>query len=135
MLVEKHKLKRDYKISWTETYKTSDGETHYDDNECIIEDCETEYLAWQTWYENVLEYDYDCVEEYSCEAIGLSHQDRINAEVYELVLAELFEGKIAVYERVYPQIHNDFEITPELEGLEKMLVEHQALLKYNKMKG
>lgn len=134
MLVEKHKLKRDYKITWIEETRIDIDEYADYQYECIITDCYTRHLAWQTWMEKVLEANYDLVSMVDIEPISKTHQDRVNDAVYELVLAELFTGPIAVLEQVYPQIQDDFELTKELEGLEQMLVEHQAQLKYDAYK-
>jgi hypothetical protein len=134
MLVEKHKLKRDYKITWIEEEHYSDGEVADYQYECIITDCYTRHLAWQTWYENVLECDYDLVSYVDIEPITKTHQDRVNDAVYALVLAELFTGPIAVLEKVYPQIQDDFELTEDLQCLEQMIVEHQAQLKFDAIK-
>jgi len=139
MFLPTHKLKRDYKIIWEEAYRVKadndDGyEMVYDEYECIVKDCLTKHQAWETWYDSVLETDYDDVSYVDVEPVEMTHQDRINDEVYQLVLATLFDGDFGVYQLVYPQIQDDYELTEDLVGLEKMLVEHQAQLKFDKLK-
>jgi len=138
MFLPANKLKRDYKITWEESYRVrqdnDEYEMVYEQYECIVKDCFTQHDAWETWYDSVLETDYDDVSFVDIEAVELTHQDRVNAEVYQLVLTELFAGEFGVYKMVYPQIYGDYELTEDLEGLEKILVEHQALLKFNKLK-
>jgi hypothetical protein len=136
MFLPADKLKRDYKITWTESYRVRNEEEVYEENyECIVKDCETTHHAWETWYETILDCDYDDVSYIDVEPVELTHSDRVNAEVYELVLNTLFDGKFGIYQRVYPQIQDDYELTEDLQGLEKILVEHQALMKYNKLSG
>ena len=135
MFLPAHKLKRDYKVTWEVAYRIGNEdegyEMVYEDYECVIKDCYTQHHAWETWFEEVLDCPYDDVSYVDIDAVELSHTDRVNQQVYELVLAELFDSEFGVYEVVYPQIQDDYEVTEDLQGLEKMLVEHQAQLKYD----
>lgn len=124
MLIPAHKLKRDYIITWTDA-TFLDEETFGSEYTKVITDCLSEGEAFEQWYET-LEYDY---EDLYIDQVELTHQDRINAEVYELVLAELFDGDIGIYVEVDV---DEIELAPELEGLEKILVEHQAQLKFER---
>lgn len=129
MLLPKHKLKRDYKITWTEYQHPEDPVFNVVYTK-IIKNCYNQFEAYELWYAG-LEYDYD---DFEIDAVELTHQDQVNLAVYDIVLATLFDGDIGVYQEV-DITEEDLIIAEDLTGLEKILVEHQAQLKFDKMKG
>jgi hypothetical protein len=125
MLVYTNLLKRDYKITYTlrtNSDDINDGMIYT----TIMKDCYTSSEAFEKWYDT-LEYALD---DWDVEAIVKTKQQRVNEEVYELVLADLFDGFIGVYEYVDIQNADDYEITEQLEGIERMMIEHEAYNKY-----
>jgi len=125
MLVYTNLLKRDYKISWTE-YTQEDDVADGKIYTTIVKNCYTQSEAFEKWYD-ALEYDYD---ELEIEAIVKTKQQRVNEEVYELVLADLFEGHIGIYEYVDIRNADEYEIDEQLEGVERLMIEHEAYNKY-----
>jgi hypothetical protein len=128
MFIPAHKLKRDYKITYT-LYVPEDSVYFEKEYTMMIKDCSTYDEAYERFCDNMA-YQHDL---YDIEAVDQTHTDRVNAEVYELVLADLFDGEIAVIGWL-DEDDDNWEINTELEGIEKILVEHQALIKYNESK-
>jgi hypothetical protein len=125
MLVYANLLKRDYKITYT--LKTNSDD--FNDGmiyTTIMKDCYTQSEAFEKWYDT-LEYALD---DWDIEPVKKTKQQRINEEVYELVLADLFEGHIGIYEYVDIRNADEYEITEQLEGIERMMIEHEAYNKY-----
>jgi len=129
MFLPAHKLKRDYIVSY-ELAVSADCVLYNKVFYKRVNNCATAYLAFEQVADNT-EYR---VRDWYVDAVEKTHTDNVNAAVYELVLAELFEDSIGV--NVYVDLtDDDYELNEELNGLEKMLVEHQALNKYNELKG
>ena len=124
MLLQTLKLKRDYKVKYT-LLTSKDDITDGIVYTAIIKDCYTQHQAYERWYDTI-EYASDLID---IEAIVKTKQQRINDEVYELVLAELFDGQIAVYEYIDTN-EEDYELDTELEGIEKIMIEHEAYNRY-----
>jgi hypothetical protein len=125
MFIKADKIKTEYKI----TYEYDVPEDSFIYNkvyEVVIKDCQSYFQAYNTWMET---RQPGRLRDWYIDSVQSNHQDRVNEEVYQLVLAELFEGDIGV--SVYVDDVDDIELEPELEGLEKILVEHQAQLKYD----
>ena len=127
MLVAKHKLKRDYKITWTEYQHPEDTSFNVVHTK-VIKNCYNQFEAYELWYAG-LEYDYD---DFEIDAVELTHQDLVNLAVYDIVLATLFDSDFGVYQDV-DLTEEDLLITELPTGLEKMLVEHQAQLKFDRL--
>jgi len=131
MFIKADKLKRDYEVSYE--YAVPEGSVLY--NQVFyakVTDCYNRYQAFEAVVEQV-EQDGYRLRDWYCLPIKKTHRDFVNAEVYNLVLAELFDGSIGV--NVFIDDQEEYELDEELDGLEKMLVEHQALNKYNVLKG
>jgi len=129
MLIQANKLKRDYKIIWT--YDVPEDCVYFDEKRTmIIKDCLTYDEAYERFCD-IMKYAYA---ELDIEAVDQTHQQKVNDAVYELVLAELFDGDIAVYHWL-DENEDNWEINADLEGLEKILVDHQAQLKFDTLKG
>lgn len=125
MFIPAHKIITDYKITYE--YDVPEQAVIYNTVfEFEIKDCKTYDVAYNTWIEN---REPGRLKDWYINPVVKTRSQVINAEVYELVLADLFEGDIGV--NVYADDEDQFELEPELEGLEKMLVEHQAQLKYD----
>jgi hypothetical protein len=127
MLVYSKLLKRDYKITYTLALR-EDAINYGKVYTTIMKDCRSHYDAYYKWDDSMTEwYDWNEVE-----VIRPTKQQRVNEEVYELVLADLFEGHIGIYEYVDTHIttDEDQEIDEQLEGLERMMIEHEAYNKY-----
>jgi len=125
MFIPTHKLITDYKI----TYEYDVPETAYIyDMEFKFEvsGCKTYEEAYTTWIDNK---EKGMIKDWIIEPVVKTRSQVINAEVYELVLADLFEGDFGMY--VYVDQDDAFELEPELEGLEKLLLQHEAQLKYD----
>jgi hypothetical protein len=131
MFIQAHKLKRDYKATYT--LNLDEGDYLYGkEYTMIFRDCLTYDEAYDRFCDSV---EFNIVELLiDIEAVDQTHTDKVNAEVYELVLATLFDGEIAVNGWLDEEDDN-WEINAELSGIEKILVEHQAQVKYNKLSG
>lgn len=129
MFIQAHKLKRDYKVTYT---LEVDKDSLYYDTEytMMIRDCLTYDEAYERFCDNMA-YACDTID---IEAVSMSKQQYVNEQVYELVLAELFDGDIAVNGWLDDNSDN-WEINEDLKGVEKIMIEHQAYLKYNELKG
>jgi hypothetical protein len=127
MFLPAYKLKRDYIVS----YELDVPEEHILYNQVFsrrVSDCASAYLAFEQVADGV-EYR---VRDWYIDAVEKTHQDYVNEQVYELVLAELFDGSIGVNVFV-DLVEDDFELDAELDGLEKILVEHQAQVKFDRL--
>ena len=120
MFIKANKLKRDYEVSYE--YSVPEDSVLY--NKVFyakVTDCYNAYQAFESVVDKI-EQDGYRIRDWYVEPIVKTHRDRINDEVYNLVLAELFDGDIGI--NVYiDENEDDVELHPELEGLEKMLVE------------
>ena len=124
MLIYANLLKRDYEVTYT-IQRREDDYLHGRVYKTIVKDCYTNSEAWQRWIDET-DWDWADIDELEIEPIKLTHEQRVNEEVYELVLGELFDGQIGVYEYVDIRNADDYEITERLEGIERVMIEHEA---------
>jgi len=146
ILQRSDKLKRDYKITYT--WQCEIDESYYDADELaemtdadryfesedtitvIIKDCYNEQEAKDRFYD--MDYKDELEErvwDYKVEQINRSKEHAIKNEIYELVIADLFEGEIGRYEWVDTE-DEDYEEQSEMEGIEKIMIEHEAYNRY-----
>jgi hypothetical protein len=150
ILQRSDKLKRDYKITYTWECECEIDEADYDaDDEdaqqqkeedryfgsvdtktVIMKDCYNTNEARGRFYE-MMENDEleDEVWNFNVELISTREQV-IKNEVYELVLADLFEGEIGRYEWVDTEDEEYEEPEAEADGVYKILIEHEAYNRY-----
>lgn len=127
MLVKANKLKRDYQVSYE--YAVSEDSVLY--NKVFytrVKDCYNRYQAFEQVVDKIEQLGYR-LRDWYCEPVKKTHRDLVNAEVYELVLAELFDGDIGVYEYIDLQ-NGDYEFAKEVEGIDKIFIEHEAYVKW-----
>jgi hypothetical protein len=96
----------------------------------IIKDCYNEQEAKDRFYD--MDYKDELEErvwDYKVEQINRSKEHAIKNEIYELVIADLFEGEIGRYEWVDTE-DEDYEEQSEMEGIEKIMIEHEAYNRY-----
>jgi hypothetical protein len=128
MFIKADKIKRDYEVSYE--YAVAETCVLYNKVFCAkVTDCYNSYQAFEAVVDKV-EQDGYRIRDWYVQPVVKTHRDFVNEQVYNLVLAELFDGDIGI--NVYiDENEDDVELHPELEGLEKMLVEHQAQLKFD----
>jgi len=117
---------------WVSDTKDEDGWIIYESKEVslVIKQCYNEQEARDRLYDN----DHDeklegYLLDFRVEQLNSVKEQRIKDEVYELVLEELFEGEIGRYEWVDTD-DEYYEEHKELDGVEKILVEHEAYNRY-----
>lgn len=125
MFIPTHKIITDYKITYQYDVP-EDAEIYNSIYEFEIKDCKTYIDAYNTWVEN---REPGRLKDWYIDPVVKTRSQVIDQEVYNLVLAELFDGDIGV--NVFVDDDDEFELEPELEGIEKILVEHQAQLKFD----
>lgn len=133
MLVARHKLKRDYIVS----YEYVVDELHLLYNQVfyrLVKNCQWQYQAFEQVADAEDLQGYR-LRDWYVEPVLKTHQDRVSEQVYQLVLAELFVNDFGLTVEIDDEELDDYEIETELEGLEKLLTEHQAQIKFDKLKG
>lgn len=150
ILQRSDKLKRDYKITYTWQCECEIDEEDYDaDDEdaqakkeedryfgsedtitVIMKDCYNEDEARSRFYEMMYEDELkEVVWDFKIELLNNTKEQAIKNEIYELVIADLFEGEIGRYEWVDTE-DEDYEEIVEADGLYKILIEHEAYNRY-----
>jgi len=132
MFIPASKLKRDYVIS----YQFDLPEKSFLYNKVFefkVRDCPSFDEAYNAW-DDFMAGERRSVRDWYCDVIPKTRQKMINDEVYELVLADLFESEINVF-GVLDEEDDNWEINDEdLTSIEKMFIGYEAQVKYNESK-
>jgi hypothetical protein len=117
---------------WVSDTKDENGWMTYESKEVslVIKQCYNEQEARDRLYDN----DHDEILEgylldFRVEQLNSIKEQRIKDEVYELVIADLFEGEIGLYEWIDIE-DEDYEDLVEVDGVYKILIEHEAYNRY-----
>ena len=133
MFIQAHKLKRDYIITYEYDVRVDDI-LYNKVFEYKVKDCrcfDDAYIQWSDF----ISKDKMTLRDWYCDVIPKTRQQMINDEVYELVLAELFDDEIVVNAWLDEEDDN-WEINGEdLTSIEKMFISYEAQVKYNAQKG
>ena len=133
MFIPANKLKRDYIITYE--YDVSQDDVLYNKVfEYKVKDCRSFDDAYIQW-SDFISKDKMSLRDWYCDVIPKTRQQLINDEVYELVLADLFESEVNVFGFLDEEDDN-WEINGEdLTSIEKMFISYEAQVKYNALKG
>ena len=123
-LLRSDKLHSDYKYTYT-LYELGSGEEINETYIEIIRGCKNLLEADDIFFMK----DRHAICSWDTERITNTKEQQIKNEIYELVLDELFDGEVARYEWVDTE-DDYFEYTDELQGIEKIMIEHEAYNRY-----
>ena len=133
MFIQASKLKRDYVISY-QFDLPEDAFLYNKVFEFKVRDCRSFDEAYNAW-DDFMAGERRSVRDWYCDVIPKTRQQQINDEVYELVLADLFESEVNVF-GFLDDDEDNWEINEEdLTSIEKMFISYEALLKYNELCG